>query len=657
MNQIFKAALRGLILTFCCLLPGLTSSRAQVMISEFMASNTATMIDPEHGVFSDWIELVNTGTAPVSLSGYWMSDDPAEPQKWALPDGQLMAPGACLLLWADQRAGQLHASFALSRDGESLILTREDGSTADRVDYGTQFSGISYGRGDEGYGEWMYFGRPTPGEANSYPGLVRPVFAPVPLFSTSGGYRQGAFDLILSLPYDIPGAQILFSCDGSEPVYGDESCTGIIPVNHSMVVRARVVAPGLLPSPVITESYLFDAWRSLPVFSLAIDPDHLWNDRYGIYVDGSGFNGERESRNSCQADWERPGNISFFEVDGSLQFSEQVGIEVKGRMNCEFPKKPLGVFFKSKYGESVLNYRLFQDKTVTRFSSFILRPGGADGMGNCYNGTMFRDGLLSTLLAGGMDIDYEAYRPAVLYINGQYWGIHNIRERNKADYLAGNMGIDPNEVDILENIQNGGVIEGDNLHYQSLMNLIMHEDVNHPDVYEQIKSKMDVDEFINYQIAEIFVNNEDWAANNVLCWRPRTPEGRWRWVFFDVEGGFGLYDSDDYRNNLFGFKDDDFLRHRNLFYGLMRNSGFKAEFIQRFAGYLNTLFLPERVIGVIDSLRALIADEMPADVELWGDSITQGGSGCRPIASIQEWEDHVEIMREFARRRPAVIRD
>ncbi len=386
-----------------------------------------------------------------------------------------------------------------------------------------------------------------------------------------------------------------------------------------------------------------------------MDPEYLWNPESGIYVDGSAFDGSRESRNSCQPEWERRMHLEFFETDGTLQFSTDAGVEVKGRMNCEFPRKPLGVFFKSKYGEGSLKYRLFDDKAVTTFSSFLLSPGGADGMGNCYKGTMIRDGLVSRLVEGEFDVDYEAYRPAVLYLNGNYWGIHHIRERNKADYLAGNHGIDPNQVDILENEQNGGVIRGDNLHYQSLLGVITTENVNDPSVYKRIEGMMDIDEFINYQITEIYINNEDWGRNNVLCWRPRTADGRWRWVLFDVEGGFGLYGANDVMNNLFNYDEDDFLRHHTLFSGLMKSVWFRNEFLQRFATLLNTTFSPERVVSIVDEVQAELAPEMERDIQRWKDATTQGGSGCRPIASFEQWETHVEIIRDFARFRPEYL--
>ncbi|MCD6332880.1 MAG: CotH kinase family protein [Bacteroidales bacterium] len=631
--------------------------KSQVVINEVMASNASAYIDPDEGDFSDWIELYNIGENPVDLTGFYLSDNSGIPDKWQFPENVTVPRGGYLLVMADHINRGLHTNFAISRDGESLLLVDNEGNLIDRVDIPAQLPDISYGRDPESLQTWKFFGEPSPGRENPVNGINRPNFAQPVAFSLPAGRYPGKREIKMTVTEPGTGGVIRYTTNGSIPRPDSPVYTAPVTLAKTTPLRARYYSEGKLPGPVTTRTYIIGDYSTLPVFSISIDSSYLWNPDWGIYVDGSGFDGTRTSRNSCHPDWERPINIEFFEITGNREFTSQAGMQIKGRMNCEFPKKPLGIFFRSKYGNSNLHYRFFQDKTVTRFSSFMLRPGGADGMGNCYNGTMFRDGLLGNLLIGYMDVDYEAYRPAILYLNGQYWGIHNIRERNKSDYLAGNWGVDPDQVDLLENASNGGVIKGDDLHYQSLLNLVRYSDVNDPAVFDQICSMMDMDEFIDYQIAELFINNQDWANNNVLCWRPRTATGKWRWVFFDVEGGFGLYGSADYAHNMLNYTEDNFLHHRALFYSLMKSNRFKAEFLQRFATHLNTTFATDRVLAMIDRVKAVIEPEMERDVNRWKGTATVGGSGCSPIASLEQWEDHVEIMREFARRRPAIMRD
>jgi len=628
----------------------------QVYINEFMASNSSAYLDTATGTFGDWIELYNQDSDSLDISGYMLSDDRDDPAKFIIPDQSIIAGHGYLLVFADKLDARMHASFGLSKSGEEVVLRNTDGLLIDVVIFPEQKTNVSYGRDPDNLQHWLYFGEATPGAANTVEGIGRPTAVASPSLNLPAGFYTGS--VVVSLTEaNQSDLVVYYTTDGSEPGRDDQLFPREISIDTSTVIRIRAFQTGLIPSEIKTYSYFIDEVPDLPVLSMSIDPVHLYNDEYGIYVDGSGFDGSRESRNSCTQDWERPIHLEYFDENGVNGFSLQAGVQVKGRMNCEFPRKPLGIYFRSKYGEGSISYQLFKEKTVTEFSSFILRPGGADGMGDCYNGTMFRDGLLSTLLIDKMDIDYEGYQPAVFFVNGTYWGIHNIRERNKADYLAGNHNIDPDNIDLLENPANGGIIKGDDLHYNEMIQFLFQAGQISDEELNTLSGMIDINELINYQIAEIFVNNEDWAHNNVLCWRPRTDEGKWRWVFFDVEGGFGLYSDEDYLNNMFDYKGDNYLHHDRLFTKLLSNPGFKANFIQRFAAHLNTTFETNRVLGVIDSLYYTIAREMPRDIERWTGMTTRGGSGCSTISSLAQWNDHVENMREFARKRPDVIRD
>ncbi len=628
----------------------------QVIINEILCSNTSGILDSETGQFLDWIEIHNMNPDEIDFSGYLLSDDPDNPARWSVPYGTKIEAHGYLLIYADKTDQGLHTNFGLSKDGEILSLYNPNGILVDYIEFNEQKPDVSFGRSQINMLEWLYFGKPTPGKDNDLAGVPHPVKASPPQLSFSGGFYSGSVEIYL-LSNPIENVKVRYTLDGSQPDDSSPILPALLTLEQTSCLRVRAFSVSTLPSDILTETYFIGEQTDLPVFSITMDPLYLWDEEIGIYVDGSNFNGQRESRNSCQKDWERPINIEFFDNSGKAIFNTQAGVQVKGRMNCEFPKKPLGVYFRSKYGNETVNYQFFPEKNVTDFSSFILRPGGADGMGDCYNGTMFRDGLLSTLLINQMDIDYEGYRPAVLFINGKYWGIHNIRERNKEDYLATNYDVDPDNLDIIENPANGGIIAGDDLHYREMLAYSRLPEMAEPQGLEGIKKRMDLQEFLNYQIAEIFVNNKDWANNNVICWRPKTDDGKWRWIFYDVEGGFGLYDTLDYEYDLFDFKEDIFLKHASLFQGLLKNPVISADFIQGFAAHLNSTFHPDRIIQIIDSLASDIEEEMTRDVIRWSGYTTNGGSNCSPISSTDQWEYHVDIMRNFARNRPDIIRD
>ncbi|MCD6345867.1 MAG: CotH kinase family protein, partial [Bacteroidales bacterium] len=487
---------------------------SQVYITEFMASNASSFMEPETRKFVDWVELYNPDNEVVDLSGYLFSDSEKDLAKWIVPDNTIIQPNSFLLIFADKLNVRLHTSFGLAREGEVLILSNSYGVRQDYYAYGAQKPDVSMGRDPDDLLTWLYYTHPTPGAPNGTDGLLRPVKLTPFELSTDAGFYAESVTVTLTTSVDYPGI-VHYSLDGSLPDENDPVFPRELVIDKTTTVRTRAFAQDYLPSDPIVNTYFIGEQPRLPVFSVSMNPEYLWDDEIGIYVNGSDFNGTRESRNSCTPDWERPMHIEFFEPDGQRAFSEEAGIQVKGRMNCEFPRKPLGVYFRTRYGNNEVNYPFFNEKTVTHFSSFVLRPGGADGMGDCYNGTMFRDGLLSSLLINRMDVDYEAYQPAVLFVNGEYWGIHNIRERNKSDYLAANHGVDPNNIDLLENPANGGVIKGDDLHYMKLLNLATRSGDLDDQEIAQIEQMVDMQELLSYQMAEIFVNNEDWANNNV----------------------------------------------------------------------------------------------------------------------------------------------
>jgi len=136
-----------------------------LVINELMAANDSTVAD-EAGEFDDWIELFNRGTNPVDLSGYHLSDDPADPWAYPLP-GLHLGPGEYMLIWCDNDLdqGPNHAPFALSRDGESAVLSMSD-TIVDQIDFGPQDADVSLARSSDGEEPWVTCQTPSPGAPN-----------------------------------------------------------------------------------------------------------------------------------------------------------------------------------------------------------------------------------------------------------------------------------------------------------------------------------------------------------------------------------------------------------------------------------------------------------------------------------------------------------
>ena len=254
---------------------------------------------------------------------------------------------------------------------------------------------------------------------------------------------------------------------------------------------------------MVTRTYFVGDEVSLPTVSLAADPEHLWSDKLGIYVEGD--------RRNFTRDWERPAHVEFHDAGGRLEFSQDVGVKLHGGWSRNQPQKSLAVRARRRYGNEAIHYPLFPDKPLSRYKGFVLRNSGND-----WTYTLLRDAVMQALVKGRMDIDYQAYRPVVLFLNGRNWGIHNMRERVSVDYITDNHGFASDELDYLVN--DAEVRAGDAEHFQSFLSFLESSDLREAGAMKEIRDRMDLDEFLNYQIAEMFVANTDWPGNNWEFW-------------------------------------------------------------------------------------------------------------------------------------------
>ncbi|SVE09834.1 uncharacterized protein METZ01_LOCUS462688, partial [marine metagenome] len=248
--------------------------------------------------------------------------------------------------------------------------------------------------------------------------------------------------------------------------------------------------------------------------------------------------------------------------------------------------------------------------------------------------TMFRDGMLQSLAANIVDVDRQCYKPSILFINGEYWGIHNIRERTNTHFIETNYNIDIDNVDIL--VQKYGRVyasEGDLDQYNQLINFIELNDISLPENFNYIQTQVDINELLNYQILQIYASNGDWPQNNYKLWKPKSGNGKWRWIIHDMDAGFDVRDSHiithSFTHNIliwafYEYPDPALNGYgawaKSFFHSLMSNSDYVNEFIQRFATHLNTIYNPERVIQVIDSLKSNLELEMPRHLARWENS-------------------------------------
>ncbi|KAA3618714.1 MAG: T9SS C-terminal target domain-containing protein [Calditrichaeota bacterium] len=617
----------------------------RVLINEFMAANKSTINNPAYDAYSDWIEIYNAEDSVVNLGGFYLTDDFDDPQKWQIPTPTVIRPGWRLFFWADGQDSGIHTNFKLAREGEQLGLFTPAGIPVDTLSFPAQITDISCGRYPDGANGFSYFDLPTPSSSNKYPGFGGIVVEPVVLLKS--GFYEGIQQLEITV--NAPRTFIRYTTDGSIP--GDSSAIYSSPLTiaQTTVIRAQAFRQGYIPSAVVTSSIFIDESVSLPVFSVVTDPENLWDDQTGIYVEGeNGVAGYCSSDpKNWNQDWERPVHLSFFEKDRVTGFELDAGMKIGGGCTRKYPLKSLAIYARSEYGASKIEYPLFADKNITSFNNLVLRNGGQD-----FYRTIFRDGLMQTLVKNKMNIDWQAYRPVVVFLNGEYWGIHGLREKHNEHFFAQNYGLDADKIDLL--VGNASVKTGSADDYKSLISFVNNNDMNVPQNYAFVKTQMEVDEYINYQISEIFYANVDWPANNIKFWRPQSAGSKWRWLLFDTDLGFGAHPQGQYFSNTLNLVTSGVQTYYAnptwstlLFRKLLTNDEFRAEFIQRFAAHMVTTFESGRSLAVIDSLQSLLAPEVPRHKEKWPKSLSFGSS----------WETQVEIMREFARKRPEVMLD
>jgi len=607
-----------------------------VIINEILAGNASANLDPDYLNFVPWVELRNTGPTAVALGGLRLTDDLDTPSRWVIPAGTTIPANGYLVLWLDGQSSGRHAPYTPGMSGE-LGLLMSDGTPVDTVTFDAQRPDVSFGRTPDA-AAWRYFDPPTPGAANPAGGHLTLAQADPPALDPPGGFYAAAQTVALSAE---PGATIHYTLDGSRPTAASPIYSAPLAVDEPTVVRARAFAAGRLPSPAATATYLVGVEPGVAVVSLAAAPAYFFDNQIGIYVDGkNGIANPKCGKKvaNWNRPWERPVSVEFYEADGDLLFQQDGGVMIAGSCTRKDPQKQLQLFARPSYGDADFSVALFDDKPLDAYTRLILRAGGQDAAN-----TLLRDALGQQLAAGRMDVDRQAYRPAVVFINGAYWGVYGVRERMDEHFVTSTYGLGLDEFDLLE--KKATVLAGSAVAWNALYAYLKANDPARPEVYAYLKTQIDIDEFINYQILEIYADNIDWPHNNIRYWRAHD-DGRWRWMVYDLDAAFGRA-TKGYNNNTFKFAaaaNGNRAYNAFILRRLMNNAEFKAAFGQRFAAHLNTTYEPARVRALIDDMAAAIAPQMPAHIARW-----------RRPKSLAFWQSEVGRLRAFADLRPGYL--
>ena len=527
----------------------------------------------------------------------------------------------------------LHTNFKI-KTGETVYLFNAEGQLMDSLAIPILRRNSSFGRFPDGADHLEIFAETTPNNLNKGEG-IKGIVEEAVVFSKVAGLYQDQFDLILSGGQE--GDIIRYTKDGSDPLPFSNSYINPIPINRNTVIKAAIFRQDFLPSEVTTNTYLLNAEHDLPIVALSFKPRDFFDPSEGIYE--LGLNAEGDFPHFGANFWEdveKPIHISFFEENGTLGFSANAGTKIFGGWSRGLAQRSLSIFFRNQYGTNNLDYPLFDNRPYDQYEAFILRNSGND-----WQNTMLRDLTLTGLMENS-NVDIQAGRPAVAYLNGEYWGIYNIREKINEHYLAALHNVPAEDITILE--KNGEVIFGDNAEYQAMIDISRFRDLGNETNYQAVASQIDLENYIQYQIAQIYMDNTDWPGNNIKFWKAKN--GKWRWILFDTDFGFGIWSNRNYNNNTLAFA----LEQNGpgwpnppwstlLFRRLMLNDGFKKRFINTFADELNTRFQAEVVRVRIDENVDRIRSEMTRQINRWSET------------SMQAWQNQIDVMKSFANQR------
>lgn len=597
--------------------------KSQVFINEFMASNTGLTVDPDFKESADWIELYNAGNSVINIGGYIITDNFNDNKKWQVPDGSSIEPGGFLMVWADSHNTGLHTSFNISASGEELAIFTASGELVDSVSFGVQEPNISMGRKTDGGSSWVFFTKPTPGAENSietYTGITQNV----PQYSVFGGIFKSAVTLEITNTF---GGEIRYTLDGSDPSETSAVVNGPIQINATTIVRSRIYQQGKVPGRIITHTYFIDTENkigSLPVVSIATNPANFWDPEKGIYVQ------------DFKPEWEVPVNIELFENDGSdrAAFNLAAGTKINGLYSWQLPQKMLGIYFRKEYGEGKLAYPILFDQDRSLYNSFALRASGSD-----WAYTMFRDGMTQSLTIENMDVDFQGFRAAVLFVNGQYMGINNIRAKVDEDLILETRQLTGQKIDMIEN---ENYAEAGTLDQYLAFKALYQKNLSIQPNFDEVAAKMDIENFTDFIITEIYSQNTS-VDHNIMAWKPQTG-GKWKWILNDLDRGFFSAE-----NNMI-----DYYANRDVypFKNLLANDEYRKYLGKRLADHLFTTFNPDRVKTIIDQFRENIKDEIPKHIDRWKGTTSDYGN---PVSSVEYWNGEIDKMKTFAEDRPGYL--
>ena len=609
------------------------SAQTTLVINELMQSNVETIMDDIKEFPDSWVELYNPTDAAINLKDYKIGTKKKADKAWKLPDMEVPA-GGHVIIYCDKEGledNRLHTNFRLeSGDDGNLYLFMGSDMVDKLVGMAMMPSpDVAYGRETDGGETWGYELTPTPGAQNEGGVVDADHILGAPVFTIPGKICESGKRIKLSIkaPEGSPeGTEIHYTTDGSEPTIASPVYKTAM-IENTTVIRAKAFCEGYI-SPVSTaQSYIFHPREmTLPIFSVLTDDRYLNDTEIGLFAN----NHSKEDKKLH--DWRRPVNIEFFNAPGTESIFNQLSeTRIQGGQSRGNALRSM-VFYANKRFDPEhkrFSYEFFPDQKpgVTEFKSFSLRDGGND-FGDLY----FRDLIIQRTMGSHTDLDWQAGHSAVLYINGEYMGMLNIRERSNEDNIYSNYN----------GLEDLDIVEIGHEQDQNSNNLFIEElKEGTSDFYEAFKAFysekghtlaeyeewIDVSEYLNVMVLNLFYGNIDFPGNNLVFWRPNDDDTEsglpkiWRVIVKDTDFGLGLYSrKSDYNTidlifNPNAHSGDNWACTEpatRLFKNMMENEEIRAMFIDKCCVFMGDFMNAKGTGEIIDLIKAEALEEFVA---------------------------------------------
>lgn len=653
MNRILSSA--------TLLLFSAVAAFAQVKVNEFSAANLNQFQDNYQG-YEDWIELYNTTGSTVSIGGFHLSDNETNPTKWVIPAGTTIPANGYRVFWCDARdevsGGQYHTNFKLkqSSGGEEIILADAAGTILENVALTPTQLGHSHCRSVNGAGVWKIDTSPTPGATNGSTGHFDG-YADRPGVSIAGGFYPSAIGVQLAnTPSNLT---VRYTTNGTLPTATSPVFPGAITITNTQILKLRSFSSNalILPSFVEFNTYLINENFTLPVFSVgADDVVDLANGDQGLIPYGS---------------------AEYFNAAGIRTTTSYGQLNSHGQDSWVNFQRSLDWISRDEMGYSAaLEDTIFSATDRDEFQRIILRASGDDNYpadnvpadpNNVHDGGChIRDEYVHTLCKNGnMKVDVRTVERAIVFLNGQYWGVYALREKpNDHDYTEYNYNQDKYDVQWLStwgytSAEYGGQQAFDD--WAVLRDFILNNDMGNPANYEVADEGLQFTSLIDYMTTNLNVVASDWLNYNTAWWRGLDPDGShkgWGYMIWDLDATFDYYinysgvpntNPDAEPCDIEGIADfladwgwwggEDDGKHEQIFLKLLDESpDFEQLYYSRYADHMNTVFSCENMLFTFDSMVAIIAPEMSRHIQRWG-------------GTLSEWNGNVQEMRDFIEAR------